>query len=105
STVGANGVASAHGGGETQPVPQPHQPLVVTSYESRPLSHDIRVINKVSQNLHAEIMLRLLGHEKGNGGTVEGGLEVLRGFLTSAGVPKEEHVFYHGSVLSRQNLS
>jgi D-alanyl-D-alanine carboxypeptidase/D-alanyl-D-alanine-endopeptidase (penicillin-binding protein 4) len=46
---------------------------------------DVRVINKVSQNLHAEILLRLLGRERGNAGTIEGGLEVLRGFLTQAG--------------------
>jgi serine-type D-Ala-D-Ala carboxypeptidase/endopeptidase (penicillin-binding protein 4) len=104
STLSVTALASSHGGGDTQSVQQPHQPLVLTSYESRPLSDDIRVINKVSQNLHAEIMLRLLGHEKGNAGTVEGGLEVLRGFLSTAGVPKEEYVFYDGSGLSRQNL-
>src|SRR5213079_2642193 len=52
---------------------------------------------KVSQNLHAEILLRLLGREKGTGGTVQAGLEVLRGFLNNAGVPAEEYVFYDGS--------
>jgi len=40
---------------------------------------------QVSQNLHAELLLRLLGRERGNAGTIEGGLEVLRGFLTQAG--------------------
>ena len=62
------------------------------------------MINKVSQNLHAEILLRLLGREKGNAGTVEGGLEVLKGFLNQAGVPSDQYVFYDGSGLSRQNL-
>jgi serine-type D-Ala-D-Ala carboxypeptidase/endopeptidase (penicillin-binding protein 4) len=104
STLSVTALASSHGGGDTQSLQQPRQPVVLSSYESRPLSDDIRVINKVSQNLHAEIMLRLLGHEKGNAGTVEGGLEVLRGFLTTAGVSKEEYVFYDGSGLSRQNL-
>ncbi len=47
---------------------------------------DLRVINKVSQNLHAELMLRLLGKEKGTSGSIEGGLEVMRGFLTTAGL-------------------
>src|SRR2546425_4269476 len=51
------------------------QPLVLASYQSKPLIEDLRVINKVSQNLHAEILLRLLGREKGTAGTVEGGLE------------------------------
>lgn len=80
------------------------QPLVLASYQSKPLIEDVRVINKVSQNLHAEILLRLLGREKGTAGTVEGGLEVLRGFLNKAGVPSDQYVFYDGSGLSRQNL-
>src|SRR5207248_11775908 len=77
---------------------------VLASYQSKPLVEDVRVINKVSQNLHAEILLRLLGREKGNAGTVEGGLEVLKGFLNQAGVPGDQYVFYDGSGLSRQNL-
>ena len=64
----------------------------------------LRVINKVSQNLHAEILLRLLGRERGTAGTIEGGLEVLRGFLTQAGISNDQYVFYDGSGLSRQNL-
>jgi len=64
----------------------------------------VRVINKVSQNLHAEILLRLLGREKGTAGTVEGGLEVVRGFLNNAGIPTDQYIFYDGSGLSRQNL-
>ncbi len=81
-----------------------NQPLVLASNESKPISEDVRVINKVSQNLHAEILLRLLGREKGTAGTVEGGLEVLRGFLTQASVPADQYLFYDGSGLSRQNL-
>jgi D-alanyl-D-alanine carboxypeptidase/D-alanyl-D-alanine-endopeptidase (penicillin-binding protein 4) len=83
----------------------PNQPLVLASYQSKPLIEDVRVINKVSQNLHAEILLRLLGREKGTAGTVEGGLEVLRGFLNQASVPSDQYLFYDGSGLSRQNLA
>jgi serine-type D-Ala-D-Ala carboxypeptidase/endopeptidase (penicillin-binding protein 4) len=105
STLSVTALASAHGGGDTQQQPRaPKQPGVLAIHESRPLSEDIRVINKVSQNLHAEILLRLLGREKGNAGTIEGGLEVLRGFLIAAGISSEEYVFYDGSGLSRQNL-
>ncbi|MGA7077412.1 MAG: D-alanyl-D-alanine carboxypeptidase/D-alanyl-D-alanine-endopeptidase [Terriglobales bacterium] len=81
-----------------------NQPITLASYESKPLLQDIRVINKVSQNLHAEILLRLLGREHGNAGTIEAGLEVLHGFLTQAGISSDEYVFYDGSGLSRQNL-
>jgi D-alanyl-D-alanine carboxypeptidase/D-alanyl-D-alanine-endopeptidase (penicillin-binding protein 4) len=79
-------------------------PRVLASYESQPLSQDLRVINKVSQNLHAELMLRLLGRERGTAGTIEGGLEVVRGFLNQAGIRGDEYVFFDGSGLSRQNL-
>ena len=78
--------------------------LVLGEYSSAPLLEDLKVINKVSQNLHAELMLRLLGREKGTAATVEGGLEVERGFLTQAGIDREEYAFYDGSGMSRLNL-
>jgi D-alanyl-D-alanine carboxypeptidase/D-alanyl-D-alanine-endopeptidase (penicillin-binding protein 4) len=96
-------VASSRGGDEHS-LTAPAGPLVLGEYESAPLREDIEVINKVSQNLHAEILLRLLGREKGTGGTVQGGIEVLRGFLNNAGISSDDYVFYDGSGLSRQNL-
>jgi len=103
STFTVTASAPARGGDEPMRSLQ-NQALVLASYQSKPLVEDVRVINKVSQNLHAEILLRLLGREKGTAGTVEGGLEVLRGFLNQAGVPNDQYVFYDGSGLSRQNL-
>jgi serine-type D-Ala-D-Ala carboxypeptidase/endopeptidase (penicillin-binding protein 4) len=103
STLTVTASAAARGGDE--PLRQlQNQPLVLASYQSKPLIEDVRVINKVSQNLHAEILLRLLGRERGTAGTVEGGLEVLRGFLNQAGIPGDQYAFYDGSGLSRQNL-
>ncbi len=105
STLSVTASAPARGGeegpsGRLQPNPR----LVLASHDSKPLMEDVRVINKVSQNLHAEILLRLLGREKGTAGTIEGGLEVLRGFLAQAGIASDQFVFYDGSGLSRQNL-
>jgi serine-type D-Ala-D-Ala carboxypeptidase/endopeptidase (penicillin-binding protein 4) len=96
-------IASSHGGDE-HAVTTPTGPLVLGEYESAPLSEDIEVINKVSQNLHAEILLRLLGREKGTAGTVQSGLEVLRGFLNNSGISSEDYAFFDGSGLSRENL-
>jgi D-alanyl-D-alanine carboxypeptidase/D-alanyl-D-alanine-endopeptidase (penicillin-binding protein 4) len=95
--------AMASGGGEATSHSVP-TPLVLASYDSQPVVQDLRVINKVSQNLHAELMLRLLGKEKGSSGSIEGGLEVLRGFRAKAGIQPDEFVFYDGSGLSRENL-
>src|SRR5271166_3474504 len=49
-------------------------------------------------------MLRLLGKEKGTSGSIEGGLEVLRGFLVNAGIKPDQFVLYDGSGLSREDL-
>ncbi len=111
STFTATAIAPSHGGSDDtgrsldRPIPlKSDQPIVLASYESKALVDDVRVINKVSQNLHAEILLRLLGRERGNAGTVEGGLEVMRQFLTQVGVSSDQYAFYDGSGLSRQNL-
>ncbi len=104
STFTATALAPAHGGSGEVARPFNPQPVILASYESKPLLEDVRVVNKVSQNLHAEILLRLLGRERGNGGTIEGGLEVLRQFLTLAGISSDQYLFYDGSGLSRQNL-
>lgn len=93
----------ASGGGDTTRPPVPTA-LVLASYQSQPLAEDLRVINKVSQNLHAELMLRLLGKEKGNSGSIAGGLEVLRSFLIGAGIRPDQFAFYDGSGLSREDL-
>jgi serine-type D-Ala-D-Ala carboxypeptidase/endopeptidase (penicillin-binding protein 4) len=96
-------IASSRGGDE-HAFASPTGPLVLGEYQSPPLSQDIEVINKVSQNLHAEILLRLLGREKGTGGTVQAGLEVVRGFLNNAGISGDDYSFFDGSGLSRENL-
>ena len=105
-TFSVTAVASA-GGGPTIPPPSvapAPRSLVLASYDSQPLAEDLRVINKVSQNLHAELALRLLGREKGSGGTIEGGLDVVRAFLATVGIKPEEYALYDGSGLSRQDL-
>jgi len=97
-------VTSIASGGGDSTRPSVPAPLVLASYQSQPVAQDLRVINKVSQNLHAELMLRLLGKEKGTSGSIEGGLEVLRGFLVNAGIKPDQFVFYDGSGLSREDL-
>jgi serine-type D-Ala-D-Ala carboxypeptidase/endopeptidase (penicillin-binding protein 4) len=97
-------VVAGGGGGNEHSLTTPVGPLVLAEHQSAPLSEDIQVINKVSQNLHAEIMLRLLGREKGTAGTVQAGLEVIRGFLNNAGISSDEYDFHDGSGLSRENL-
>ncbi len=71
---------------------------------SPPLVEILRVINKVSQNLHAELMLREVGRVRGGAGNREQGLKELEAFLGEAGVAKGDYRFEDGSGLSRLTL-
>ena len=104
STFSITATASAGGGDVPRTTRPPIPGLVLGEFQSQALVSDLRLINKVSQNLHAELMLRLLGREKGSAGTIEAGSEVVRGFLSQADIRSEEYAFYDGSGLSRQNL-
>jgi D-alanyl-D-alanine carboxypeptidase/D-alanyl-D-alanine-endopeptidase (penicillin-binding protein 4) len=74
--------------------------VVLASRTSVPLLEDITVTNKVSQNLHAEILLRLLGKRYGEDGSVVEGVRVVRAFLLRAEVEPQDFFFYDGSGLS-----
>jgi D-alanyl-D-alanine carboxypeptidase/D-alanyl-D-alanine-endopeptidase (penicillin-binding protein 4) len=77
---------------------------VLAEHFSTPLLDDIRVTNKTSQNLHAELALRLAGKLRGSGGSFEGGREAVKQFLLQAGLKEDEFTFLDGSGLSRRDL-
>ena len=94
----------------TQPgnVPQiaptvPANAVVLASRTSVPLLQDITVTNKVSQNLHAETWLRLLGQHFGEDGSIEEGARVVRAQMLRAGVQPQDFFFYDGSGLSPED--
>lgn len=73
---------------------------VLARRRSVPVVQDITMINKTSQNLHAELLLRVLGKVEGNGGSFEQGTRVVRQFLMNAGVKNEDFFLYDGSGMS-----
>ena len=73
---------------------------VLASRVSVPVAQDIKVTNKLSQNLHAELLLRLLGKTFGTEGSFAEGTRVVRQFLTTAGIDDKDFFFYDGSGLS-----
>jgi len=73
---------------------------VLASRTSFPMVEDLVVINKVSQNLHAELILRLLGKALGSDGSLEQGTRVVRQFLIGAGVSDEDFFLFDGSGMS-----
>jgi D-alanyl-D-alanine carboxypeptidase/D-alanyl-D-alanine-endopeptidase (penicillin-binding protein 4) len=73
---------------------------VLAAHISVPVAEDITVINKTSQNLHAELLLRLLGKVHGTDGSFAEGARVVRQFLADAGVDDGEFFLYDGSGMS-----
>ncbi|MFI5104561.1 MAG: D-alanyl-D-alanine carboxypeptidase/D-alanyl-D-alanine-endopeptidase, partial [Terriglobales bacterium] len=79
-------------------------PVVLAEHFSLPLIEDVRVTNKTSQNLHAELAFRLVGKLGGYAGSFEGGSAAMKQFLLQAGLKEEEFVLLDGSGLSRRDL-
>jgi serine-type D-Ala-D-Ala carboxypeptidase/endopeptidase (penicillin-binding protein 4) len=78
---------------------------VLASHVSPPLGEDVVVTNKVSQNLHAELMLRQLGLAIAGSGSTAQGVRVVRAFLTTrVGIDKDDFFSYDGSGLSGHDL-
>lgn len=86
-------------------VNDPTKPHVVLAERSSPLLAEIlQVVDKVSQNLHAEVLLREIGFFMRHAGTREAGLADLSDFLSDVGIPKDDYRFADGSGLSRNTL-
>jgi D-alanyl-D-alanine carboxypeptidase/D-alanyl-D-alanine-endopeptidase (penicillin-binding protein 4) len=77
---------------------------IMAEHFSVPLLDDIRVINKTSENLHAELALRLVGKLRGYGGSFEGGVAAVKQFLLQASLKEDEFTFLDGSGLARRDL-
>lgn len=67
-----------------------------------PLGEDIAIINKQSQNLHAELLLRRLGLATGTGSIADGQAAV-RAMLAEAGVAEAQVSLSDGSGMSSYN--
>lgn len=77
---------------------------LLAEHQSPPLIRALEIINKKSQNLHAEMLLRTLGAEFKGSGTNEAGLEAVKDFLIEAGIDSEKIRLNDGCGLSRENL-
>ena len=73
---------------------------VLAQRTSVPIAEDIKVTNKISDNLHAELLLRLMGKLEGTDGSFEEGARVVRQFMVNAGVDDKDFFLYDGSGMS-----
>lgn len=86
------------------PVPADPNATVLAEHFSLPLIESVRLTNKVSQNLHAELLLRAVAHEKKGFGVTDAGLWVEQDFLKSVGIADGDVVLSDGSGLARDDL-
>ena len=78
--------------------------VLLADHNSPPLFELLQVVDKVSQNLHAEMFLREVAVASGRTGSREAGLVAMGEFLTGIGIPAEEYQLTDGSGLSRDTL-
>jgi D-alanyl-D-alanine carboxypeptidase/D-alanyl-D-alanine-endopeptidase (penicillin-binding protein 4) len=82
----------------------PHGGMVLARRVSPELIEILKVINKESQNLHAELALLAAARAAGRDASREGSLALLKEWLTGLGVAETQHAFQDGSGLTRRNL-
>ena len=87
-----------------EPAPDEAAGVELARLSSAPLLEDLRITDKVSQNLHAELALRAVGKARRNEGSFEAGLEEMKTFLGEAGIDATAWHLMDGSGLSRQGL-
>ncbi len=104
--AGANAMEAPAKPPEQEIAPAPVPQYVLVERLSLPLIETLKVMLKVSQNLHAEMLLRSIAREKRGEGTLEAGLSVEQEFLTqTVGLDPDEFRLVDGSGLSESNLA
>jgi D-alanyl-D-alanine carboxypeptidase/D-alanyl-D-alanine-endopeptidase (penicillin-binding protein 4) len=77
---------------------------VLAEHTSVSLADDVRLTNKNSENLHAELLLLLSAHEKTGAANYDDALKFETEFLKTAGISESDVVLSDGSGLSRKDL-
>jgi D-alanyl-D-alanine carboxypeptidase/D-alanyl-D-alanine-endopeptidase (penicillin-binding protein 4) len=85
-------------------VAQPAAPLVLAEHVSLPFSECLRVMAKTSQNLHAEIFLRVAAKIRTGDPSADAALQFEEDFLKSIGIDDTEIFMTDASGLSRRDL-
>jgi serine-type D-Ala-D-Ala carboxypeptidase/endopeptidase (penicillin-binding protein 4) len=92
-----------HGDRNTQPAAA--SPMhVLAEHTSPALLQDVRLTNKLSMNLHAELLLRVAAKEKAAATTMEDALAFATAFRQGIGIAPDEAQLTDGSGLSRGDL-
>jgi D-alanyl-D-alanine carboxypeptidase/D-alanyl-D-alanine-endopeptidase (penicillin-binding protein 4) len=77
---------------------------VLAEHVSVPLGDSVKLINKISQNLHTEMLLRTAARQNGLWNTPEEMLKTSQDFYAAAGIAPDDVIQTDGSGLSRHDL-
>ena len=97
-------VRARHAPAASPPDPPSMLPTILAEHTSPPLGEDVLATNKMSLNLHAELLLRLAAYQKAGATTAEDALKFAADFLTKAGIADGDVVMSDASGLSRKDL-
>jgi D-alanyl-D-alanine carboxypeptidase/D-alanyl-D-alanine-endopeptidase (penicillin-binding protein 4) len=79
-------------------------PTVLAEHISLPLAETLRVMDKVSQNLHAEMLLRTAAREKTGDSTADAAIQFEEDFRKGIGLTDADAVMTDASGLSRKDM-
>jgi D-alanyl-D-alanine carboxypeptidase/D-alanyl-D-alanine-endopeptidase (penicillin-binding protein 4) len=85
-------------------VPEGEKRVVLAEHRSIPLGDSVKLVNKISQNLHTEMLLRTATRQGGAWTTPEDLANFAASFYAVAGIPSGDVVQTDGSGLSRHDL-
>ena len=77
---------------------------VLADHASVPLSDSLKLVNKISQNLHTEMLLRTAARQGGLWSTPEDLIKVPQEFYATVGIAPDDVIQTDGSGLSRHDL-
>jgi len=80
------------------------EPMVLAEHVSVPLADSLRLVNKISQNLHTEVLLRTAARQSGAWNTPDDLMKIPADFYAAAGIAPGDVIQTDGSGLSRHDL-
>ena len=87
-----------------EPDPGEAARTVLAEHLSIPLKDSVKLVNKISQNLHTEVLLRAAARQHGRWATPEDLQKFPEAFYAKAGIPEGDVIQTDGSGLSRHDL-
>jgi serine-type D-Ala-D-Ala carboxypeptidase/endopeptidase (penicillin-binding protein 4) len=87
-----------------EPDPAEAPRTVLAEHSSLPLGDTVKLVNKISQNLHTEVLLRTAARQQGRWQTPEELTKFPTAFYTKVGITPEDVIQTDGSGLSRHDM-